>query len=84
MMKCVFVCVCVSQKIITSHFRAERRRREVSSPLGRLWPSYDDDGGGDIYIMMSVCLCVTKNHHFLKRPVCLFVMFYPHFFKIRN
>ena len=27
----------------------------------------DDD---DIYIMMSVCLCVTKNHHFLKRSVC--------------
>ena len=26
--------VCVSRKIITSHFRAERRRREVSSPLG--------------------------------------------------
>ena len=33
MMKCV--CVCLSRKIITSHFRAERRRREVSSPLGR-------------------------------------------------
>ena len=33
MMKCVSVCV--SRKIITSHFRAERRRREVSSPLGR-------------------------------------------------
>ena len=28
MMKCVSVCV--SRKIITSHFRAERRRREVS------------------------------------------------------
>ena len=28
------VCVCVSRKIITSHFRAERRRREVSRLLG--------------------------------------------------
>ena len=27
-------CVCLSRKIITSHFRAERRRREVSRPLG--------------------------------------------------
>ena len=48
------------------------------------------DGGGDRYtmtislIMMiyilwwSVCLFVTKNEHFLKRSVCLFVMFYPH------
>ena len=32
----------------------------------------------------SVCLCVTKNDHFLKRSVCLFVMFYPHFFKSRK
>ena len=32
MMKCVSVCL--SRKIITSHFRAERWRREVSSPLG--------------------------------------------------
>ena len=32
MMKCVSVCL--SQKIISSHFRAERRRREVSRPLG--------------------------------------------------
>ena len=28
------VCACLSRKIITSHFRAERRRREVSRPLG--------------------------------------------------
>ena len=28
------VFVCSSRKIITSHFRAERRRHEVSSPLG--------------------------------------------------
>ena len=34
-----------------------------------LW-LYDDDDD-DIYIMMQ-CLCVTKNHHFLKRSVCLF------------
>ena len=27
-------CVCVSRKIITSNFRAESRRREVSRPLG--------------------------------------------------
>ena len=32
MMKCV--CVCLSRKIITSHFRAGRQRREVSRPLG--------------------------------------------------
>ena len=30
----------------------------------------DDDDGDDIYIMMK-CLCVTKNDHFIKRPVCL-------------
>ena len=24
----------------------------------------------DIYIMMHVCLFVTKNDHFIKRPVC--------------
>ena len=29
----------------------------------------DEFGGGDIYIMMK-CLCVTKNDHFIKRPVC--------------
>ena len=43
------VSVCVSQKIITSHFQNERRRREVSrlpglADLGRLWPSDDNDG----------------------------------------
>ena len=32
MMQCL--CVCLSRKIITSHFRAERRRCEVSGPLG--------------------------------------------------
>ena len=32
MMQCLFVCV--SRKIINSHFRAERRSREMSSPLG--------------------------------------------------
>ena len=32
----------------TSHFRAERQGREVSRPLGRLWPSdYDDDDDDD-------------------------------------
>ena len=44
----------------------------------------DDD---DIHIMMqclSVCLFVTKNDHFLKRSVCLFAMFYHHFFKSRK
>ena len=35
-----------SIKIITSHFRAERRRCQVS-PLGQLWPSDDDDDGDD-------------------------------------
>ena len=44
MMQCL--CVCLSQKIITSHFRAERRRREVSRPLG-LALLLDRDGGGD-------------------------------------
>ena len=29
----------------------------------------DNDDDGDIYIMMK-CLCVTKNDHFIKRPVC--------------
>ena len=28
-----------------------------------------DGDDGDIYIMMK-CLCVTKNDHFIKRPVC--------------
>ena len=33
----------------------------------------DDDGDGDVYIMMkclSVCLSVTKNHHFLLGVSC--------------
>ena len=29
----------------------------------------DVDDVDDIYIMMK-CLCVTKNDHFIKRPVC--------------
>ena len=44
MMQCL--CVCLSQKIITSHFPAERRRREVSGLLdvaGRRPSDYDDD-----------------------------------------
>ena len=40
------VSVYLSRKIITSHFRAERRRREVSRPLG-LALLLDRDGGGD-------------------------------------
>ena len=28
------LCVCLSRKIITSHFRAERQRRKLSRPLG--------------------------------------------------
>ena len=32
--------------MITSHFRAERWGREVSRPLGRSWPSDDDDDDG--------------------------------------
>ena len=32
----------------TSHFWAEYQRRDVSCPLGWLWPSdNDDDDGGD-------------------------------------
>ena len=30
----------------------------------------DDDDDDDIYIMMSVCLSVTKNHHFLLGVSC--------------
>ena len=30
----------------------------------------DDDDDDDIYIMMSVCLFVTKNHHFLPGVSC--------------
>ena len=55
-MKCWYiyydeVCVCLSRKITTSHFRAERRRREVSRLL---WPSDDDDDvdGEEHYIDM--------------------------------
>ena len=63
-----------------------RQRWCTQSPSTRwLWgpqPTHRVDCG-DIYIMMQ-CLSVTKNEHFLKRSVCLFVMFYPHFFKIRN
>ena len=33
---------------------------------GRSGEGYDDD----IYIMMSVCLSVTKNHHFLLGVSC--------------
>ena len=41
-------CLCMSvTKIITSHFRAERWWREVSSPLGRLWPNDDDGNDAD-------------------------------------
>ena len=52
-----------------------------------MFVSGGDDSDGDIYIMMqcvSVFVFVTKNEHFLKRSVCLFVMFYPHFFKSRK
>ena len=55
MMKCVSVCL--SRKIITSHFRAEHQRCKVSGPLGLpavglLWPSdhyddYDKDNNDD-------------------------------------
>ena len=44
MMQCL--CVCLSRKIITSHFRAERQRRKVSGLLdlaGRRPSDYDDD-----------------------------------------
>ena len=30
----------------------------------------DDDDAADIYIMMNVCLSVTKNHHFLLGVSC--------------
>ena len=36
---------------------------------GRSGEGYDDDDD-DIYIMMSICLCVTKNHHFLLGVSC--------------
>ena len=47
--------------------------------ISRLWPSDDDDDvddadndddDGDIYIMMSVCVFVTKNEHFLLGVSC--------------
>ena len=53
--------VCLSRKIITSHLRAKRWRRKVSSPLGLVgrWPALaywwwwwywwcDDDDDGDV------------------------------------
>ena len=45
MMKCLSVCA--SRKIITSHFRAECHRREVSRLLGQPCPSDDDDDDND-------------------------------------
>ena len=46
--------------------------RQQGTPVTK---QVNDDG--DIYIMMqcvSVSVFVTKNEHFLKRSVCLFVM----------
>ena len=40
---------------------------------GNAYDDNNDDDGGDIYIMMkcvSVCLSVTKNHHFLLGVSC--------------
>ena len=47
-------------------------------------PQDDNDNGDDddIYIMMQclfVCVFVTKNHNFLKRPVCLSVCLFVRF-----
>ena len=55
MMKCLSVCA--SRKIITSHFRAERRRREVSSLLGLagwLWRSDDYELVVVVMVMMML------------------------------
>ena len=65
MMQCL--CVCVSRKIITSHLRAMRRRREVRCLLGlagRLWPSDDDDDDDDI-LWWSVCVFVCNKKSLL-------------------
>ena len=47
-----FLSVCLSRKITTSHFRAERRRREVSSPLGLA-------GFGLVMMMMMRMMIIT-------------------------
>ena len=41
--------------------------RQVTEPEEKTNDGGDQD---DIYIMMSVCLCVTKNHHFLLGVSC--------------
>ena len=52
MVKCLSVCL--SRKMITSHFRAERRRHEVSCPLGL--------AGFGLVMMMMMMTMATEGH----------------------
>ena len=53
MMQCL--CICLSRKIITSHFRAECQRRKVSG----LRPSNDDDDDDDP--LVTQCYTVART-----------------------
>ena len=60
--------------IYTLNGRRRRYHRLNKQPAGNdgddeLVNSHHDDDD-DIYIMMSVCLSVTKNHHFLLGVFC--------------
>ena len=55
MMQCL--CICLSRKIITSHFRAECQRRKVSG----LWPSNDDDDDDDDDPLVTQCYTVART-----------------------
>ena len=79
---CVCVCLCICARCggegspppsykwyhESSNLSLDLGEREAtSSRFGDRLSPYDDED--DIYIMMK-CLCVTKNDHFIKRPVC--------------
>ena len=52
-------------------WRGRRVLRQQSFNTGTCSPYLDHGGGGgDIYIMMHVCLSVTKNDHFLLGVSC--------------
>ena len=56
------VCLCVT-KMITFPSWAERRRRQARRPLGRLWPSYHNDGddGEEKEGLHDFAECETKT-----------------------
>ena len=57
----------------------DRRSARPTTPV-TCHDDHDDDDDDDIYIMMKCLLVsVTKNHHFLKRPVCLSVCLFVRF-----